>query len=99
VNVGGASLTRLTNNSFDGNPMWSPVGQKIAFTRFDPPTSTSWLYVMRLDGSPPELVVGGDAYVNNPDWSPDGTQIVYDCNCFCGRECRATKLRHLHCEL
>src|SRR5512139_1785348 len=33
IEADGAGLTRLTNNSaFDGEPAWSPDGQRIAFT-------------------------------------------------------------------
>ena len=32
---------------------------------------------MAADGSDPGPVTSGDVYDNHPDWSPDGTMIVF----------------------
>ncbi len=55
----------------DGQPVWSPDGRWLAFSRGDL-ASMAEVYVMRADGS--ELRKVADGY--GPAWSPDGTQLV-----------------------
>jgi len=76
------SLTSLTkgNGFYDAFPVWSPDGQKIAFTsNRDGPLN---IYAMNQDGSgvvrltstpPPQQ----DRF---PVWSPDGSKIVFESN-------------------
>lgn len=80
-------LTVLDADSF--NPQWSPDGSKIAFTSSraldgtDAANSneTENIWVMNADGSDPtpltELTADG-AGSSDPQWSPDGTQIVFN---------------------
>jgi Tol biopolymer transport system component len=77
-NADGTGLRRLTNNAVaDLSPVWSPDGNKIAFTR-DRGISTGYsdIYVMNADGSNVVQVTNGPSDVE-PAWSPDGTRIAY----------------------
>ena len=52
MNADGSSVTQLTNNdSYDGNPGWSPDGERLVFdsTRDD----NDEIYVMDADGANP----------------------------------------------
>lgn len=73
----GNDLKKLTTDTRDGMPSWSPDGTKIAFMRRGENSSISLygtLYIMDGDGSDIRSlgVVGAD-----PSWSPDGSSIVY----------------------
>lgn len=76
-------LENLTRNpEFDGNPQWSPEGERIAFFRATPKLSKQGLLdtyrnkrvmVMSADGSDPQ-VIARDSYPIA--WSPDGRWLV-----------------------
>lgn len=63
---------QLTPGPNDANPAMSPEGDLLAFSRGMP--GGRHLMVMKADGSsaPTDLGLG-----SKPDWSPDGTHIVY----------------------
>jgi len=88
VESDGSSATRLTSTpEQESHPTWAPDGSRVAFARLryddslvgpvSPPSGQ--IYVMNPDGSgvtrltrgPP---VGADDW---PDWSPDGTTILF----------------------
>jgi TolB protein len=87
VNADGTGLRQLTNNASttatDGKPTWSPDGTKIAFVRY--PTATGAtaipkIYVINVDGSGVRQLSDNDSnnYDVDPDWSPDGSKIVFE---------------------
>ncbi len=86
MNADGSSLERLTSEPGDElDPAWSPDGTKIAF-HHNPPTGPgpTTLSVLDLaDGAITDLVaIPGNVgklpgTVGRPDWSPDGTRIVF----------------------
>ena len=86
VSEDGTALTRLTDNqSYDGEPAWSPDGQRIVFTSgrdFSGDAAESWfrseLYVMDADGSHVRRLTSSTGGAWNPAWSPDGSRIVYE---------------------
>lgn len=72
VGVDGTGLQRLTTNpGADETPMWSPDGDRIAFTSVS--LGDSGLWIMTNDGSDPAPLTAG----HYPSWSPDGTLIAF----------------------
>lgn len=92
MDADGSNQTRLTVNEMpDYQPVWSPDGTKIVFTQLNGciviPNGEIICFVtnimtMNANGSNPTFVVGGSAFdddsVYKPDWSPDGTKIVFE---------------------
>ena len=76
---GATSLTPgMEDQPLDTGPVWSPDGNRIAFTRCGPNlfgcNGSEDVYVMNADGSGLQLVAAG---ANRPAWSPDGTRLAY----------------------
>lgn len=61
--------------SFETPPTWSPDSQRLAFSVIK--SGTGQIISMRADGSERQQLTQGDARHNNPQWSPDGTSILY----------------------
>lgn len=80
----GSDQTRLTYNPlFDGNPSWSPDGQRIVFASF---RESDWdIYLMPVPESlasattEPEMtrLTSNQEFEWAPAWSPGGTQIAF----------------------
>lgn len=76
VNADGSGLTRLTNDpSDDGDPVWSPDGQRIAFVSNR--SGDYEIYVMNADGSDVVRRTFSANHSQEPSWSPDGTLLAY----------------------
>ncbi|MDD5311949.1 MAG: hypothetical protein PHO26_02800 [Dehalococcoidia bacterium] len=71
----GLKSTSTDNQTFDGLPMWSPDGARIAFA-----TSGSGDYeicTMKEDGSDRKQITSRQGWDGSPRWSPDGSKIVF----------------------
>lgn len=73
VNVKDGSLKKLSNSkAYDGNPVWSPDGKKIAFTRIIPVGEISGgIYIMNAKDGSEQMQVAKieSSIVNVPlDW-------------------------------
>ncbi|MFC2015467.1 TolB family protein [Chloroflexota bacterium] len=75
INADGTELQPITNGI---DPVWSPSGEQIAFTRWEEPRG---VWVVDADGadgtSGTEVRVFDWSETRYPSWSPDGEQIVF----------------------
>jgi Tol biopolymer transport system component len=73
INADGTGLHKLASGVID--PVVSPDGQQVAFTRWDG-AEMGTLYVINVDGSGERVVLGETLQAKSPTWSPDGQSIV-----------------------
>jgi TolB protein len=85
VRIDGSNLRRVTlpptRSAEDLEPQWPPDGARIVFVRYNitlAPKGKQALFIVNADGSGLRRVTkyaikAGDG----PDWSPDGTQILF----------------------
>jgi len=71
VNADGSNLQSLTTGV---GPDWNPTGDRLAFVDW---RETFAAYVINADGSGREQIHEWAAGVREPNWSPDGQQIVF----------------------
>ena len=84
IHADGPNERRLTNNNdSDTHPAWSPDGERIVFvSERDAMTGSSRsnareIYVMNADGTGVVRLTRNSAADFHPQWSPDGTRIVF----------------------
>ena len=82
VGADGTGLRRLTNlPGEDGWPAWSPDGRTIAFVhqRSEDIEGVSDIYTMAANGGEATRITpgNGDLSYDYPDWSPDGSLILF----------------------
>jgi Tol biopolymer transport system component len=86
MDADGTGVTRLTERR-DGYPVWSPDGERIAFTR-----DFGTIWAMGSDGDGEVELTGGPAFQGveaiSPSFSPDGERIAF----LGGRQRAATRI-------
>ena len=78
MNRDGSNVRQLTDNSADdivGDNAWSPNGEGIVFTTDR--DGNREIYSMRSDGQEQTNLSRDEAGDFNPQWSPDGSRIVF----------------------
>jgi Tol biopolymer transport system component len=79
----GSAARRITvlprSASNDLGPRFSPNGKRLLFTRVrgEGRTETGALFTVRLDGTGLRRLTTFALHVEEGDWSPDGTRIVF----------------------
>jgi Tol biopolymer transport system component len=73
VNVDGTALGRLTSNSRDSYPVFSPDGQRIAFLRL---VGKQWRVFSMSASGQAQLRVPQAPPAGRPSWTPDGKAII-----------------------
>jgi hypothetical protein len=73
INADGSNLRRLTNGI---DPVLSPDGQSVAFTRWQGDRGSLWM--TNVDGTNERVIIGDLRKTKGPDWSPDGSRIVFN---------------------
>ena len=71
INADGTGLRHLTAGI---DPVLSPDGQTVAFTRWQGDNGSLWL--VDANGGNERSILGFTKQPKGPDWSPDGSQIV-----------------------
>src|SRR5262245_58987490 len=78
MNPDGNNQTRLTiGSAHNFEPVWSPAGSRIAFTRFEEFVFNYEVYVMKADGSNQTRLTTNFTDDHHPAWSPDGAKLVF----------------------
>lgn len=72
----GGTTTRLTSGRFDGGPVWSPDGSRLAFASLR--NGTASLYIKNVNGTTEEPLLPDWSETAIPlDWSHDGRFLLY----------------------
>jgi serine/threonine protein kinase/Tol biopolymer transport system component len=59
------------------NPRWSPDSKQIAYMTLAPDNHSQIHRISAADGSPQWLPLDEDIDMGDPNWSPDGTKVVF----------------------
>jgi Tol biopolymer transport system component len=77
MNADGSGRRRLANRwANEGNPVWSPDGEKIAFGVQNINGSTD-IFVMNSDGTGRTHLASSPRYLQGATWSPDGKKVAF----------------------
>lgn len=79
IDTGGQNLTQLTDGGENSYPAWNPDGSLIVFHSYRDMSEggDADIYVMNQDGSAVERLTIASSPDGCPQWSPDGTRIVW----------------------
>lgn len=74
----GTNQVRLTQGAlFEGWPVWSPDGTRVAFERRLDDGNYD-IYIVNADGTGQTRLTDDPAEERNPSWSPDGRKILFE---------------------
>jgi Tol biopolymer transport system component len=78
VRPDGSDPIELTSAGDRARPALSPDGTRLAFVRVGTTPADDEIFLMGADGAGLDNLTQNTAADDNPDWSPDGTRIVFD---------------------
>jgi|AntRauTorckE6833_2_1112554.scaffolds.fasta_scaffold00149_11 Tol biopolymer transport system component/chitodextrinase len=82
----GSDVQQITKGATYRSPSWSPKGDKLALEGFST-SEISDIFTVNIDGSLLQNITNTETISEgNPDWSPDGSQLVYISNEFSSTE-------------
>ena len=89
VRTDGTERVRLTSGKQARDPVFSPDGRRIVFAGKPTKASEFGIWIMRRDGTHRRLLASNASGPDNehPDFSPDGSHIVYERCLFAGHTC------------
>ena len=74
----GRNLTNITQTvGHDWTPKFSPTNEKILFSTYFPATDNYDVFIMNSDGSGKKNITNSPWYEKYPQFSPDGSFIIY----------------------
>jgi Tol biopolymer transport system component len=76
MNADGSNVRAIPINIPASNPVWSPTGNRIAFSSYVD-GNISDIVVANLDGSSLDRLTDGNFWNGDPTWSPDGTRLAF----------------------
>src|SRR5690606_36275162 len=78
MNAAGTGQARLTSTAavHEGQPVWSPLGDKVAFIRTVPLAGGN-VFVINADGTGEQRVSDSGASAGYPVWSPIGNKLAF----------------------
>jgi len=82
ANADGSNARRVTTgirttHAYDTQSQWSPDGKRLAFTRVKNGTQAA-VFVVNIDGTGLKRLTPWSLDAANPDWSPDGREILFN---------------------
>jgi TolB protein len=82
ANADGSNARRLTtgirtSEAFDTQSQWSPDGRRLTFTRVKNSKQAA-VFVVTVDGTGLRRLTPWSLDAANPDWSPDGREILFN---------------------
>lgn len=78
MDIDGTNLRKITHSGYNDSPVWSPVGDKIAFTRRN--GSVFDIYLLDVTTKKEYQLTKNSASNENPSFSSDGRHIVFSSN-------------------
>ncbi len=78
--VDSGNITHYTDNgAWNDNPTGSPDGTQIAWATSYPNSGGRVIWISPIDSwNPADLIINFEAYIRSPDFSPDGSKLVFD---------------------
>ena len=77
IDVRSGKMRRIVSRRWSKDPLWSPDGRWIAFTRARAPTSPADVYLVRPSGTGLKRLTRTPSYEGSLTWSPTGRRLAF----------------------
>jgi len=75
LDLDSGAMVRVGPGSYDGAPVWSPDGARLAFETRSP--EGLGICIVDADGAQPQLLTHSHKWNRAPRWAPDGRSLAY----------------------